>query len=62
MRSILKFFKKSNTTDSGLRGTPEGRLYVDKTVFYNRKEVREAIKSLKESSVINEQINAHRAK
>jgi hypothetical protein len=43
-----------------LRGTAEGRLYVDKKVFYNWTEVREAIKNLKKSVVIKEQIKANR--
>jgi hypothetical protein len=60
MFRLSKLFKKSNPKDTGLRGTTEGRLYVDKTVFYNRKEVREAIKSLKESVVIKKQIEANR--
>jgi len=38
--------------DSGVRGTFSGRLYIDKTVFFKRKDVQEAIRSLKESKVI----------
>lgn len=60
--SLINLFKKSTPKDTGLRGTTEGRLYVDKKVFYNRKEVREAIKSLKESVVIKEQIEAHKCR
>ena len=46
--------------DTGLRGTIEGRLYVDKKVFYNRKEVREAIESVKNSEVIKQMIENHK--
>jgi len=60
MTAILNLFRKSKTEDTGLRGTAEGRLYVDKKVFYNRTEVREAIKNLKKSAVIKEQIKANR--
>ena len=60
MTAIINFFKKSNPKDTGLRGTIEGRLYVDKKVFYNRKEVREAIANLKKSVVIKEQVEANR--
>jgi hypothetical protein len=60
MTAILNLFKKSESKDTGLRGTAEGRLYVDKKVFYNRTEVREAIKNLKKSTVIKGQIEANR--
>lgn len=60
MTAILNLFRKSNVKDTGLRGTVEGRLYVDKKVFYNRAEVREAIKNLKKSIAIKEQIEANR--
>jgi hypothetical protein len=60
MTTILNLFKKSESKDTGLRGTAEGRLYVDKKVFYNRTEVREAIKNLKKSTVIKGQIEANR--
>lgn len=60
MTALLNLFKKSDSKDTGLRGTADGRLYVDKKVFYNRTEVREAIKNLKKSEVIKEQIEANR--
>lgn len=60
MTAILNLFRKSNPKDTGLRGTAEGRLYVDKKVFYNRTEVRKAIENLKKSVVIQEQIKANR--
>jgi len=56
MASILSFFRKPKTKDTGLRGTSAGRLYVDKRVFYKRPEVKEAIRQLKESVIIQEQI------
>lgn len=57
MTKILKIlFGKAETTDTGLRGTYEGSLYVDKTVFYKRAKVRAAIKKLQDSSVIQQQI------
>lgn len=59
MTAILNLFKKSESKDTGLRGTAEGRLYVDKKVFYNRTEVREAIKKVKDSLVIREMIQKH---
>lgn len=59
MTAFLNLFKKSNPKDTGLRGTIEGRLYVDKKVFYNRKEVRDAIENLKKSTLIKEQIRAN---
>jgi len=58
MESLLNLFKKSEIKDTGLRGTIGGRLYVDKTVFYKRPEVRKTINDLMESSVIREQIQA----
>ncbi len=57
MTKILNIlFGKTETIDTGLRGTSEGSLYVDKTVFYKRAKVRAAIKKLKDSSVIQQQI------
>jgi hypothetical protein len=56
----FSFFRTPKTIDTGLRGTTEGRLYVDKSVFYNRKEVRDTIQKLKESLIIQEQIAANR--
>ena len=49
--------KKTEDKDTGLRGTYEGRLYVDKTVFYKRPEVQAAIRELKNSLVVRQQIN-----
>ena len=56
----MKWFNNKDKTktveDTGLRGTFEGRLYVDKAVFYKRADVQNVIKKLKESVVIKEQI------
>ncbi len=60
MFSLLNFLRNSNHKDTGLRGTSEGRLYVDKFVFYNRPEVRLALENLKKSPVIAEHINNNR--
>ncbi|GEM_PF-1708482 len=55
--TIMALFKKtSKAEDTGLRGTYEGRLFVDKAVFYKRPEVQAAIKQLKESSVVKAHI------
>jgi hypothetical protein len=53
---LFRKSKKTEDKDTGLRGTYEGRLYVDKTVFYKRPEVQEAIQQLKNSMVVKEQI------
>lgn len=61
MTALFSLFnKKPKSKDTGLRGTSEGRLYVDKKVFYKRPEVIEAIRKLKESVVIKDQIEANR--
>jgi len=56
----MKWFNGKDKTetveDTGLRGTFEGRLYVDKSVFYKRADVQNVIKKLKDSVVIREQI------
>lgn len=40
-------FTKHRKEDTGLRGTYQGRLYVDKKVFYKRKCVQDNINSIK---------------
>lgn len=60
MNKLLNLFRKSKTEDTGLRGTAEGRLYVDKKVFYNRTEVSEAIHRVKDSIVIKQMIENHK--
>ena len=60
MNNLLQLFKKSNFKDAGLRGTKEGKLYIDKEVFYNRPEVRKAIQEVKDSKIITKMIEKHR--
>lgn len=54
------FGKPVAPEDTGLRGTIEGRLYVDKKVFYKRREVIDAIEKIKNSKVIRDMINKHK--
>lgn len=58
--NIFNFFREigkyRTDKDSGLRGTTSGKLYVDKAVFYKRKEVQEAIQKLKDSPVIKQHL------
>ncbi len=51
---------KISIADSGLRGKYNGELYVDKKVFFKRDDVREVIKSLKESVSLKEHIEKNR--
>ena len=58
---ISKLVEKKKTTkgihkekDTGLRGTFGGRLYVDKKVFYRRKDVQNTINEIKNSESIKE--------
>jgi hypothetical protein len=46
--SPLKQSKNSNA-DTGLRGSFNGDLYVDKKVFFNRPEVRALLEKLRNS-------------
>jgi len=59
---LYKIFGKPTNYDfdTGLRGTIEGRLYVDKSVFYMRKDVRAEIEKVKNSEVIKQMIESHR--
>lgn len=60
--NIIKFFqeigKYKEDKDKGLRGTSSGRLYVDKAVFYQRKDVQATIEKLKNSVVIQQHLSA----
>lgn len=67
MEILKKIFRKSKPKDTepkdtGLRGTVEGKLYVDKKVFYNRPEVRKVVLALKESNIVKEHIEVSKAK
>lgn len=44
-----KKIKEKKGGDTGLRGTPEGALYIDKTVFFAREEVKKLLKTMNES-------------
>lgn len=54
------FGKPIATFDTGLRGDKYGNLYVDKSVFYRRKDVRERIEEVKNSEIIKQMIEKHR--
>ena len=54
MKNILhKIFVKPIPREKGLRGTSSGKLYIDKKVFYKRKEVQDAVRSMKKSFTLN---------
>ena len=55
-RINFSFIQKPKTKDTGLRGTFGGRLYVDKKVFYKRKEIQDIINEMKNSESIKKQI------
>jgi len=46
--------------DTGLRGKFNGELYVDKRIFFKRKDVRDVIKGLKDSIILKEHIETSR--
>jgi hypothetical protein len=47
-------------TNTGLIGTRDGRLFIDKAVFFTRTDVQEVIKSVKESTVVKSQIKSQK--
>ena len=49
VKSIIRRVNIKN--DTGLRGTYQGRLYVDKSVFYKRPVVQQTINSLKQKTM-----------
>ena len=58
---IYKIFGKPLVSeDKGLRGDKYGNLYVDKTVFYLREDVRAEISKVKNSEIIKQMIESHR--
>ena len=58
---IYKIFGKPLVSeDKGLRGDKYGNLYVDKTVFYLREDVRSEIDKVKNSEIIKQMIESHR--
>lgn len=69
-RTVQLFFKKvwskrgmrSKKQDTGLRGSENGGLYIDREVFYNRPEVQEAINNLMEHYLIQKRIKRNETK
>ena len=58
---IYKIFGKPLVSeDKSLRGDKYGNLYVDKTVFYLREDVRAEISKVKNSEIIKQMIESHR--
>lgn len=55
---IYKLFGEPiiSDTNSGIVGSSDGRLYIDKPTFYNRKDVQKVIESVKKSEVVKSQI------
>jgi hypothetical protein len=54
------FGKPITTFDTGLRGDRYGNLYVDKKIFYLRKDVRKNIEDIKNSIIIRKMIEKHK--
>lgn len=52
--------KIKKVTDTGLRGRFNGELYVDKKVFFKRDDVRNVIKSLRDSESLEKHISTNR--
>lgn len=48
----MKTVVYKNNSDTGLRGTSRGRLFVDKKVFFNRKKVKDLLEELKSLEVV----------
>lgn len=53
-RLIYRIFGQPIPKDFGIRGTKSGKLYIDKKVFFKRKEVQDTIKSIQNSKAIQE--------
>ena len=50
MRKIIyRLFGNPISRDLGIRGTNSGKLYIDKKVFFKRKDVQKNIKKIKHS-------------
>jgi len=47
----MTFNMKFNNKDTGLRVRPNGSMYVDRSVFYSRKSVKDTIRKMRESGV-----------
>lgn len=48
------------SNNTGLVGSTDGRLFIDKAVFFARKDVQAVIKSVKESTVVQSQIKSQK--
>ena len=49
MRKIIyKLFRNPIARNLGIRGTNSGKLYIDKKVFFKRKDVQKNIKKIKD--------------
>jgi len=54
---IYKIFGKPVAPlNTGLEGSYDGRLYVDKVVFYNRKDVQSVLNRVNKSEIIKQQV------
>jgi|GEM_PF-6789344 hypothetical protein len=56
-RFSFSFVGKPKKVDTGLRGTFGGRLYVDKKVFYKRKDIQGIIDGIRKSETIKDEIS-----
>jgi len=55
---ITKYLKIDNSKpDTGIRGGYSGNLYVDKKVFFNRKDVKKNLKNIKQLTEGTEKLN-----
>lgn len=61
-RLSFSFIGKPKKVDTGLRGTFGGRLYVDKKVFYKRKDIQGIIDSIRDSDTIKSEISQSKAR
>lgn len=53
----FSFIGKPKKVDTGLRGTYGGRLFVDKKVFYKRKDIQRIIERMRDSVTIKSEIS-----
>jgi len=53
---IKNIFPKPTPRELGIRGTNSGKLYVDKSVFYKRAEVKNIIDRVEGSKIIQKQL------
>lgn len=53
------FGKPLVSEDKGLRGDKYGNLFIDKSIFYLREDVKAEIEKVKNSEVIKQMIKKH---